>query len=113
AREWTAQYEWYAHYPHAIKGGLDPKVAADLAAGKRPEGMKDDETALYDLVTALHRDKKVSDPIYKAALDKFGERGVMDVIGIIGFYVITSMTLNTMQAGVPDGKPLPLPALAK
>ncbi len=113
AREWTAQYEWYAHYPHAIKGGLDPKVAADLAAGKRPEGMKDDETALYDLVTALHRDKKVSDPIYKGALDKFGERGVMDVIGIIGFYVITSMTLNTMQAGVPDGKPLPLPALAK
>ena len=113
AREWTAQYEWYAHYPHAIKGGLDPKVAADLAAGKRPEGMKEDETALYDLVTALHRDKKVSDPIYKAALDKFGERGVMDVIGIIGFCVITSMTLNTMQAGVPDGKPLPLPVLSR
>ncbi len=113
AREWTAQYEWYAHYPHAIKGGLDPKVAAELAEGKRPQGMKDDETALYDLVTALHRDKKVSNPIYKAALDKFGERGVMDVIGIIGFYVITSMTLNTMQAGVPDGKPLPLPVLAK
>jgi 4-carboxymuconolactone decarboxylase len=113
AREWTAQYEWYAHYPHAIKGGLDPNVAADLAAGKRPQCMKDDETALYDLVTALHRDKKVSDAVYKAAVDKFGEKGVMDTIGIIGFYVITSMTLNTMQAGVPDGKPLPLPVLTK
>ena len=113
AREWTAQYEWYAHYPQAIKGGLDPGVAAELAAGKRPQGMKEDETTLYDLVSELHRDKKVSDPVYKAALEKFGERGVMDIIGIVGFYVITSMTLNTMQAGVPDGKPLPLPVLAK
>ena len=49
AREWTAQYEWYAHYPHAIEGGLDPKVVAAIAEGKRPEGMRDDETALYDL----------------------------------------------------------------
>jgi 4-carboxymuconolactone decarboxylase len=111
AREWTAQYEWYAHYPHAIEGGLDPTAAAAIAAGKRPENMKDDETALYDLVTALYRDKKVSDAVYKAALDHFGERGIMDIIGIVGFYGITSMTLITMQAGAPDGKtPLPAPA---
>jgi 4-carboxymuconolactone decarboxylase len=113
AREWTAQYEWYAHYPQAMKGGLDPAVAAAIAAGKRPEGMKDDEAALYDLATSLHRDKAVPDAVYKAALDKLGERGIMDVIGVIGFYTITSMTLATMQAGVPDGKPLPLPVLAK
>jgi 4-carboxymuconolactone decarboxylase len=113
ARQWTAQYEWYAHYPQAMKGGLDPGVAAAIAAGKRPEGMKDDETALYDLAISLYRDRKVTDAVYKAALDKFGERGIMDVIGIIGFYDITSMTLITMQAGVPDGKPLPLPALTK
>lgn len=113
AREWTAQYEWYAHYPHAIEGGLDPKVAAAIAVGKRPDGMREDETALYDLATALYRDRKVSDAVYKAALDKFGERGIMDIIGIIGFYDITSMTLITMQAGAPDGKPAPLPVLAK
>jgi 4-carboxymuconolactone decarboxylase len=112
AREWTAQYEWYAHYPHAIEGGLDPTVAVAIAAGKRPENMKADETALYDLVTALYRDKKVSDAVYKAALDHFGERGIMDIIGIVGFYGITSMTLITMQAGAPDGK-TPLPALEK
>jgi 4-carboxymuconolactone decarboxylase len=113
AREWTAQYEWYAHYPHAIEGGLDPKVIAAIAAGKRPETMKDDETALYDLVTALYRDKKVSDAVYKAALDHFGERGIMDIIGIVGFYGITSMTLITMQAGAPDGNVPPLPTLEK
>ena len=113
ARQWTAQYEWYAHYPHAIEGGLDPKVAAAIAAGKRPDNMRDDETALYDLVTSLYRDKKVTDAVYKAALEKFGERGIMDIIGIIGFYDITSMTLITMQGGVPEGKTPPLPVLEK
>src|SRR3954452_3027221 len=62
AREWTAQYEWCAHYPLALKGGLEPKVADAIAAGKRPDAMKDDEAALYDLATALYRDRKVSDP---------------------------------------------------
>jgi 4-carboxymuconolactone decarboxylase len=113
AREWAAQYEWYAHHPLALKGGLDPGVAAAIAAGKRPDNMRGDETALYDLATALYRDKKVPDSVYKTARDKFGERGIMDIIGIIGFYDITSMTLITMQGGVPEGKTPPLPELAK
>jgi 4-carboxymuconolactone decarboxylase len=113
ARQWTAQYEWFAHYPLALKGGLDPKVAGDIAAGKRPENMKDDEAALYDLVIALYRDKQVSDPVYKAALEKFGERGIMDIIGIIGYYDLVSMTLITMQAGAPNDSIPPLPVLAK
>jgi 4-carboxymuconolactone decarboxylase len=113
ARQWTAQYEWSAHYPLALKGGLDKKVADAIALGKRPDNMKDDETALYDLAMALYVDKKVSDGVYKAALDKFGERGIMDIIGIMGYYDITSMTLITMQAGPRDGSAPPLPALAK
>src|SRR6201991_4196313 len=113
ARQWTAQYEWFAHYPLALKGGLDPKVAGDIALGKRPEGMKDDEAALYDLAMALYRDKKVSDPVYKAALEKFGERGIMDIIGIIGYYDLVSMTLITMQAAPPNDSVKPLPVLGK
>jgi 4-carboxymuconolactone decarboxylase len=113
ARQWTAQYEWYAHYPLALKGGLDPKTADAVAAGKRPEGMKEDEAALYDLASELYRDKKVSDPVYKAALGQFGERGIMDIIGIIGYYDLVSMTLITMQAGMPDDKVKPLPALER
>jgi 4-carboxymuconolactone decarboxylase len=113
AREWTAQYEWFAHYPLALKGGLDPQVAEAIAAGKRPDSMKDDEAALYDLTTALYRDRKVSDPVYKAALDKFGERGIMDIIGIIGYYDMVSMTLITMQAGAPNDSVKPMPVLTK
>ena len=113
ARHWTAQHEWSAHYPLALKAGLDPKVAAEIAAGKRPDNMKDDEAALYDLATALYRDRKVSDVVYKAALEKFGERGIMDIIGIIGYYDLVSMTLITMQAGPPNDRVPPLPVLAK
>jgi 4-carboxymuconolactone decarboxylase len=113
ARQWTAQYEWYAHYPLALKGGLDQKIADAIAAGKPPEGMKDDEKALYDLATELYRDKKVSDPVYKAALGQFGERGIMDIIGIIGYYDLVSMTLITMQAGMPDDKVTALPPLTR
>jgi 4-carboxymuconolactone decarboxylase len=113
ARQWTAQYEWYAHYPLAIKGGLDPKIAADLAAGRRPEGMKDDEASVYDLAAELYRDKKVSDPVYKAAVTQFGEKGIMDVIGIIGYYDLVSMTLITMQAAAPNGDVTPLLPLTR
>ena len=114
ARNWTAQYEWAAHYPLALKAGLDVKILGDLSAGRRPENMRDDETALYDLATALYRDKKVSDPVYKAAVEKFGERGVMDIIGIIGYYDLVSMTLITAQVPAPDNSTAPpLPALAK
>ena len=113
AREWTAQYEWFAHYPLAIKGGLDVRIADTIALGRRPEGMKPDETALYDLVTDLYRDKKVSDASYKAAKDAFGERGIMDIIAIIGYYDLVSMTLNTMEANMPNDSVKPLPILEK
>ena len=113
ARHWTAQYEWTAHYPLAMKGGLDPKIADAIARGTRPDGMKDDEAALYDLGNALYRDRKVSDAVYKAALEKFGERGIMDIVGIMGYYDLVSMTLITMQAGSANDSVPPLPALEK
>src|SRR6266571_8679622 len=112
ARQWTAQYEWFAHYPLAMKAGLDPQVAKDVASGVRPQAMKDDEAALYDLAMALYRDKKVSDEIYRAAQQKFGERGIMDIIGLIGYYDLVSMTLITMQAEAPNDSVPPLPPLA-
>ena len=109
ARHWTAQYD----YPLAIKAGLDPGVAADIAAGKRPAGMKEDEAAVYDLAMQLYRDKNVSDGAYKAALSHFGERGIMDIIGIIGYYDLVSMTLIAMQAEPPNNSVTPLPPLPK
>ena len=63
AREWTQNYEWAAHHRLALEGGLSPDVAAAVADGRRPEGMADDEEALYDFCTALHQDGRVGDAI--------------------------------------------------
>src|SRR5499427_1672920 len=111
ARQWSQPYEWRAHYPLAIKGGLDRQILVDLGARTRPQGMKEDETALYDFCTELYRDKDVSDAAFKAALAKFGERGIMDLIGIIGYYDIASMALivqKTTARPVDEAPLLPL-----
>ena len=111
ARTWSQPYEWRAHYPLAIKGGLDRQIVVDLGAGRRPQSMKDDETAIYDFCTELYRDKNVSDGVFKAALSRFGERGIMDLIGIIGYYDIASMALivqNTTAAPVEEAPLLSL-----
>jgi 4-carboxymuconolactone decarboxylase len=103
ARNWNSPYEWYAHAPLALKGGLDPKVADDLAKNRKPKGMKEDEAAVYDFCMQLHRNHKVTDATFKRAIGLFGERGVMDLIGVSGLYVLVSMTLNTAEVPVPAG----------
>jgi 4-carboxymuconolactone decarboxylase len=113
ARQWSQPYEWRAHYPLAIEGGLDRQILVDLGAGTRPQGMKEDETALYDFCTELYRDKNVSDAAFKAALTKFGERGVMDLIGIIGYYDIASMALIVQKATGKPGDEAPLLPLTR
>lgn len=113
ARYWTAQYEWHAHHVLAMKAGLDPKIAEQLARGVRPEGMKPDEAAVYDFCKELHEQKSVSDATYKAALEQFGERGVVDLIGVSGYYTLVSMVLNVDRAPLPPGTLSPLPVLGK
>ena len=108
AREWDAEFEWYAHYPLALKAGLEMAVAADLAAGKRPDGMSADEVVVYDFTTELRRDKRVSDATYQAAVKAFGEQGVIDLIAVSGYYDLVSMTLNVAQVPLPEGETTPL-----
>jgi len=103
AREWTSQYEWYAHHALAMKAGLDPKIAEAVAAGKRPANMKDDEAAIYDFCIQLHRNKKVDDATFNRVKAHFGEQGVIDLVGVSGYYVAVSMTLNVAEVPVPDG----------
>ena len=111
ARQWNAQVEWIAHHPLALKAGIAPEVAADLAQGKRPAGMKEDEAIIYQFLKELHETKTVGDAAFKAVLDKFGERGVIDLIGVTGYYTMLAMVLNVAQMPLPNGVPPPLPAL--
>jgi 4-carboxymuconolactone decarboxylase len=113
AREWTQQYEWNAHYQIALKAGVSPQVAQAIAEGRRPSGMTVEEAILYDFCRELHQDKSVSDATYAKALAKFGEQGVIDTIGINGYYTLLAMVLNTARTPAGDnGSPILRP-LAK
>jgi 4-carboxymuconolactone decarboxylase len=113
ARHWTSQYEWFAHHRLALEAGLDPAVAEDVAQGRRPAKMDPDETIVYDFSRELHESQGVSDATYQAALHRFGERGVMDLIAVNGFYVLVSMALNVDRTPLPGGAQLPLPPLRR
>jgi len=108
AQHWSQLYEWRAHYPLAVKGGLDRQILVDLGAGNRPQGMKDDEAALYDFCQEMYRDKNISDATFKKALAHFGERGIMDLIGITGYYDLVSKALIVQQAAGKPGDEPPL-----
>jgi 4-carboxymuconolactone decarboxylase len=111
ARQWTSQYEWFAHHRLALQAGLSPEVAQAVAEGKRPMGMKADEEIVYNFCHELHTNKQVSDATYKAMVDQFGEQGVMDLIAVNGYYVLVSMVLNVDRTPIPGGGELPLKPL--
>jgi 4-carboxymuconolactone decarboxylase len=108
ARFWTSQYEWHAHCKLALDAGLDPAIAQDIAEGRRPAKMDADEAIIYDFSLELHEKHGASDATYKRAVDRFGERGVFDLIAANGFYSLVAMCLNVDRTPLPAGVPLPL-----
>ena len=101
AREWTQQYVWNSHYPQALKAGLKREIADAIADGRRPAGMADDEEAAYDLATEILRLKQVSDATYGRAVAKFGEQGVIDLLGVVGYYNFLAIVMNTTRTALP------------
>ena len=113
ARRWTQQYEWHAHQPLAIQGGLQKAIVETIAAGRRPAGMAEDEEAVYALWDEIQRNQSVSDATYARAIGKVGEQGVIDVLGITGYYTMLAMVMNTTRTPLPDGVAPPLAALPR
>jgi len=105
ARRWTQQYEWNAHQPLAIQGGVRQSVVAAIADGRRPDAMAADEDALYTLVEEVHRNQSVSDATYAKAVAAVGEQGVIDALGIAGYYTLLAMVMNTTRTPLPPGAP--------
>ena len=79
-----------------------------LADGRRPVGMNEDEDTLYNFCMELHTNKNISDVTYDRALKRFGEQGVIDTLGINGYYTLIAMVMNGVRTAVTDNKPVPL-----
>jgi 4-carboxymuconolactone decarboxylase len=113
ARQWTQQFEWNCHCPIALASGVDLATVSAIAEGRRPTPLAEDETVLYDFFTELTQNRRISDATYDAMVAAFKEQGVYDAVGIIGYYTLLAMTMNTAQtAFTPDPAAIPLRIMA-
>ncbi len=103
ARYWTAQYEWYAHKRAALDAGLNPAIVEAIQTGKRPANMDTSEAAVYTFCTEVLNTKHVSDPTFAAIKGAVGEKGVVDLMGLMSWYQMVSMLLNVDRYPLPDG----------
>jgi 4-carboxymuconolactone decarboxylase len=111
ARQWSQQVEWAIHAPIARREGISEQTIAMIAAGVRPTQMAADEAAVHDFCLELHRDRQVSDATWRNAVERLGEVGTVDLIGINGYYALLSMVMNAARTPVPDTTTPPLPPL--
>ena len=101
ARHWSSHYEWFAHRRLALKGGLDPKIIDDIRDRRTPQF---DDPKARSSTTSPSRCMKgmaLSKTLYDEAVKVVGERGVVEIIGLCGYYTMVSMTLNTFEFPCP------------
>ena len=108
ARHWTQQYEWEAHCRWGSKFGLKRAIIDAIGDGRRPAKMARDEEIVYDFFTELLANKSVSDPTYARAVAEFGEKGVIDLIGVVGYYTMLAMAMNVARTPAQHGAGMPL-----
>jgi 4-carboxymuconolactone decarboxylase len=109
ARLWRAQYEWFAHAPMAEKAGVKSKTIEDLRLGRLPTSAAKDERAIYDFIQELYKTKRVSDRTYKRVHSFLGDAAAVELVGILGYYALISMTLNVFRMWPPENQKLAFP----
>jgi 4-carboxymuconolactone decarboxylase len=102
-RHWTSQFPWYAHHRAAKQAGLSEAVIAAIAEGTKPAGLQPDEQAVYNFCTELLRATQVSDATFNTIKQQLGERGVVEIMGVMGYYQTVSMLVNIDRYPLPDG----------
>ena len=107
-KHWTAQFEFWAHARLARSAGLPDDIIEAIRTGATPTFEKDEYRAVYDFVTEYFETNRVSDATYRQGVDALGEGGVIDLIGVVGYYGLVSFTLNVFEVPVPDGEAEPL-----
>ncbi|WP_407178079.1 carboxymuconolactone decarboxylase family protein [Bradyrhizobium sp. STM 3562] len=104
ARHFTAHYEWWAHKRLALKGGLKADIVDAIRDRRTPQFDDAKAQMIYDVAKSLHDGHGLSKSLYDAAIDMLGERGLVEIIGLCGYYTLVSMTLNTFEFGLPEGE---------
>lgn len=104
ARHWNAQYEWYAHKKMALAAGLDPNIITAINHRHVPDFNDRKAQLVYEFSESLHENRNVPEPLYNEAIKMLGETGVVELVGLLGYYALVSMTLNTFRVELPEGE---------
>jgi 4-carboxymuconolactone decarboxylase len=104
ARHWTSHYEWFAHKRLALKGGMDAKIIEDIRDRRTPSFDDPKARVIYDVARSLHEAHGLSKALYEEAVDVLTLRGLVEIIGLCGYYTMVSMTLNTFEFELPEGE---------
>jgi len=107
ARQWRAQYEWHAHAAIAERAGVSTRTINDLKAGRVPTAAAKDERAIHAFIQELYKTKRVSDQTYSRVQQLLGDSGMVEFIGILGYYALVAMTLDVFRVPLPADVPLP------
>jgi 4-carboxymuconolactone decarboxylase len=107
AAKWEADYEWWAHEKIALKEGLDPDIIAAIKAGTEPNFSDAAQAVVYHFAQELLTTQNVSDQRYQEAVGLIGESGIFELVTLLGFYTIISMSLKAFQVPLPAGEKSP------
>jgi 4-carboxymuconolactone decarboxylase len=104
ARDWTAQFVWWAHRRIAEEAGLSPLLIQAIADKQLPSmPLSAEVKAVHDFCHELIQQRQVSDATYALVLALFGERGIVDLMATMSYYTLVSMALNVDKYPLPDG----------
>ena len=107
AAEWRSQFEWWAHRRIALEVGLSEETIAAIKAGRSPEDGTEDEQLVYHFAAALLENRRVSTATYRATAQRLGDHTIVELVSLLGYYVLVSMTLNAFEVPMPAGEPPP------
>ena len=103
AATWRSDFEWYAHARLAREAGIEDGVIEAIRVGEEPPLPDDKARAVYAVARELHRTRALSDETYAIAEAALGRAVLVDLVGILGYYTLVSMTLNAFRVPTPDG----------
>lgn len=104
ARQWRARFEWWAHARLARRAGVEPAIIDAIRSDREPDFEDSDQRVIYDFSRQLLGERQVSDELYEEARERLGERGIVDLVSLLGYYGLISMTLNVFQVPLPEGE---------
>lgn len=105
AAHWKSEFEWHAHAPLALQAGLSAAVIEAVRVDSAPPFANPDESVVQAFAAELLTRHSVSQQTFNTARERFGDEGIVDLIGILGYYTLIAMTIAAFEIPAPAGRP--------